>query len=39
MLGELDADTHRRIREAGLEIGAVPIEELFIALTEKEAKP
>ncbi|WP_324653013.1 ABC transporter ATP-binding protein [Georgenia sp. H159] len=37
VLGELDADTHRRIRQAGLEVGAVPIQELFIALTEKES--
>ncbi|HLS49745.1 MAG TPA: hypothetical protein VK024_07095, partial [Actinomycetaceae bacterium] len=39
VLGELDEPTRRRLRGAGLEIGAVPIEDLFIALTEEEARP
>ncbi len=38
VLGELDGATHERIRAAGLEVGAVPIQDLFIALTEKEAR-
>jgi len=38
VLGMLDADVRDRIRAAGLELGAVPIQDLFIALTEKEAR-
>ncbi len=38
VLGALDDATYRRLRQAGLEIGAVPIQDLFIALTEKEAR-
>ena len=38
VLGALDDATHRRLRAAGLEIGAVPIQDLFIALTDKEVR-
>ncbi|WP_152192915.1 ATP-binding cassette domain-containing protein [Georgenia satyanarayanai] len=37
VLERLDAAALGRFRAADLEIGAVPIEDLFIALTEKEA--
>ncbi|WP_454085028.1 ATP-binding cassette domain-containing protein [Georgenia sp. Marseille-Q6866] len=37
VVGRLDDGARDRFRAAGLEIGAVPIEDLFIALTEKEA--
>lgn len=36
VVGRLDDGALARFRAAGLEIGAVPIEDLFIALTEKE---
>ncbi|MCM3661739.1 ABC transporter ATP-binding protein [Georgenia satyanarayanai] len=39
VLGRLDDATLGRFRAASLELGAVPIEDLFIALTEKEARP
>ncbi|PYF99924.1 ABC-2 type transport system ATP-binding protein [Georgenia satyanarayanai] len=38
VLGRIDDATLGRFRAASLELGAVPIEDLFIALTEKEAR-
>ncbi|MPV50756.1 ATP-binding cassette domain-containing protein [Pseudactinotalea sp. HY160] len=38
VLGTLTGPQRDRIRAAGLELGAVPLEDLFIALTEKEAR-
>lgn len=37
VIGGLDGPTRARLRGAGLELGAVPIEDLFIAMTDKEA--
>lgn len=36
VLGELDGAVRARLADAGLEVGAVPIQDLFIALTEQE---
>lgn len=39
VLGRLDDAARDRVQAAGLEVGAVPIEDLFIALTETEVRP
>ena len=38
VVGELDAATRATFAAEGLELGAVPLQDLFIALTEKEAR-
>lgn len=38
VVGDLDDGARDRFRAAGLELGGLPIQDLFIALTEKEAR-
>ncbi|MEE6287742.1 ABC transporter ATP-binding protein [Georgenia sp. MJ173] len=38
VVGDLDGATRAALAAAGLEVGAVPIQDMFIALTEKEAR-
>ena len=38
VVGDLDDGAFDRIRASGLDLGGVPIQDLFIAMTEKEAR-
>ena len=38
VLGRLDPQARERLRADGLEVGAVPLQDLFIALTDKEVR-